>query len=143
MPETQSASNHTRFDPVWHFFVAPVFLLNVVFAVYLLIRDWHTHWRRDGWGLVVSLALLLLTATVRGYSLKVQDRVIRLEERLRLSAMLSPAEVAAINGKQLIALRFASDAEVAALARRAVAERLEPKAIKASIVTWRPDHDRV
>lgn len=143
MPEPQSAKNHTRFDPLWHFFVAPVLLINVGVAIYLAGHEWSTDWKRGIWGVIISLALLLLAATVRGYALKLQDRLIRLEERVRLGSVLMPEEFAALTSKQLLALRFASDGEAVGLARRALAEHLEPKAIKESIVTWRPDHSRV
>ena len=95
---------------------------------------------------VLSVAAVLLLLRLRQYPLKVQDRVIRLEERLRLQA-LAPAEwrpqIQRLTEDQLIALRFASDHEVATLAQQAVAENLTRKQIKERIRDWRPDEWRV
>jgi hypothetical protein len=86
---------------------------------------------------------LLLTFKTRIYSLANQDRIIRLEERLRIAALVPAADVLKLSTKQLIALRFASDAELPALVGRTLAENLDPKAIKRSIATWRPDYHRI
>jgi hypothetical protein len=78
--EPQNFANHTRWHPAFHFFILPVMLINLVWAIVTFVK---APGGSSGWWIVVSVALLLLTVFVRTYSLKVQDRVIRLEERLR------------------------------------------------------------
>lgn len=140
---TQSLKNHARLDPPYHIVLALVFFLNVVYSIVHLVR--HVSWG-NGWFVVLSLAAFLLLLRLRQYPLKVQDRVIRLEERLRLQA-LAPAEwqpqISRLTEGQLIALRFASDEEVVALAQQALAENLSRKQIKERIRNWRPDEWRV
>ena len=146
MAAPQSAQNHTRWDPVFHFFLAPVLLINLVESVIWCVHHFGIHPRAGIWYIVMSLALFLLAGTMRRYSLTVQDRVIRLEERLRLAALAPAAEFPLLQNltiPQYVALRFASDAEVPALALHAAQENLTPKQIKASISTWRPDDHRV
>jgi hypothetical protein len=91
------------------------------------------------------LSVCALITTSRTYTTALQDRIIRLEERLRLKELLPPArhpEISYLTTKQLVALRFASDHEVPALVTRALEESLAPKEIKQAIVTWRPDYER-
>lgn len=139
----QNFKNHTRLDPAFHFLVVPVLLANLVRALVQVVR--HVDGGR-AWAVIVALALFVLATIVRTYSLKVQDRVILLEERIRMAALM-PLESRQfqreLTTRQMIALRFASDAELAGLAERAVRERLAPKAIKEQIVNWRPDTHRV
>jgi hypothetical protein len=145
MAQPQSIKNHTRFDPLFHFFALPVLLLNVILAIYHTVRLWPVHWRLDLWWIVVSVALLVLAGALRSATLRVQDRIIRLEEQLRLADLLPESQLGLIEKltiRQFIGLRFASDAEVPALASRAVAEGLTEKQIKQSIVRWRPDEYR-
>ncbi|MGB8012355.1 MAG: DUF6526 family protein [Terriglobales bacterium] len=139
----QSYSHHTRYDPLFHFFILPVFAITLIASIVHLIRWPGLHY---AWLVVFMLAALFALFTMRLYSLRVQDRVIRLEERLRLMSLLDPAlrvRIGEITEAQLIALRFASDAELPALAARALNEKLAGPEIKKAIQQWRPDYWRV
>ena len=146
MPEPQNYKNHTRFDPVWHYVLLPLFLLNIIFSIWATIRHWPDHPHLFPWWIVMSFVLFVAVGKARGHSLKVQDRIIRLEERLRFATLL-PADLLAgsqsLTERQIIALRFASDDELPGLVRRTLDENLEPKQIKQSINNWRPDYFRV
>jgi len=142
MPKQQSAASHTALDPLFHFLLVPFFLLNLILAIVVAVRT-HGNHLHLWWLVLVALALLLLTFKTRTYSLANQDRIIRLEERLRIATLVPAADALKLSTKQLIALRFASDAELPALVARTLAENLDPKAIKQSIATWRPDHHRI
>ncbi len=146
MPVPQNFSNHTRWYPPFHFFVLPVLLLNIIFSIYITVHEWphseHTHL----WWVVMAIVFFVMAGTSRNGALAAQDRIIRLEERLRLAALLPSedrAHIDELTTKQLIALRFASDAEIPALVRKTLTQNLESKAIKQSIVNWRGDYDRV
>jgi hypothetical protein len=146
MPTPQTLKNHTRFHPPFHFFLVPVLLLNLIFSIYATIHHWPAHRHLHLWWIVMSIVFFVMAGIARGGAIKVQDRVIRLEERLRLAALLPSedrAHIDELSTKQLIALRFASDAELPALVHKTLTQNLEPKAIKESITTWRPDYDRV
>ena len=142
--EPQNFANHTRWHPPFHFFILPVMIINFFWSVVVFIKvpDWNS-----GWWIVVSLALLLLTFFVRTNALKVQDRIIRLEERLRYQQLLSPALTAltaALTPSQICALRFAGDDELAELLNQVVAGQFRrPKDIKLAIKNWRADTFRV
>ena len=139
----QTYKNHARFFPLYHFFVTPVLLLNVVNAIR------HVYLRPSlatGWALIVAAAFVGLALAARLMALTVQDRVIRLEMRLRLEKLL-PADLRAriddLTPKQLVALRFASDAELADLVRDVLAGKLATqKAIKESVRNWNGDYLR-
>jgi hypothetical protein len=146
MAQPQSFKNHARFDPAFHFFLLPLLLLNLIFAIYATIHAWpsfpHTHL----WWIVMSIVFFVMAGLSRGYALKNQDRIIRLEEQLRLADLLPENQLGLIDAltiDQFVGLRFASDAEVATLAQRAVAEKLDRKQIKQSITNWRPDNQRI
>ena len=144
----QSFQNHTRFDPLFHFVLLPLFLLNFLFHCVEFVRllmNGGNDWMRPLWALVVSLGLLLLTFKTRLYALKIQDRVIRLEERLRLQSILPEglrSRIPELTESQLIGLRFASDGEVTALAQAALDNKMDLKQIKQAVRTWRPDNFR-
>lgn len=140
----QTYANHTRWHAPFHFFVAPVMLINLFWSIVQLFRQ--PDWER-GWWVVVSAALLVLTFLVRINPLKAQDRLIRLEERLRLHEVL-PSDLAAQIGSlrtgQLVALRFAPDEELEGLVRQVLDGQLtKPAEIKRAIKNWRPDYLRV
>jgi len=146
MSEPQNYKNHGRFDPMFHFFIAPVLLLNIAAAITWYVRHRPTHIHSGPWIILLSVALFMLAGITRGYALKAQDRVIRLEERLRIASLVSPSELAELDSltmKQYVALRFASNPELPELARRAIRENLTQKQIKQAIVAWRADNDRI
>ncbi|MFZ0951379.1 MAG: DUF6526 family protein [Candidatus Sulfotelmatobacter sp.] len=139
----QTFANHARFDPLFHFFVLPVFVLSTLAAIVLFL--WHPS-LRCAWRFVLLAAGTVAVFKIRLYALRVQDRVIRLEERLRLASLLpesSRSRIPELTESQLIALRFASDTELPMLAQRALAEKLSAADIKKAIQTWRPDYWRV
>jgi hypothetical protein len=146
MPEPQNYKNHTRFHPPFHFFVLPILLLNFFFAIWALIRHWPNHAHLFSWWIILSIGLFMGFGLTRSYALKAQDRIIRLEEKLRFTALL-PADLLArsqaLTVRQIIGLRFASDAELPALVKRALDENLTEKQIKQAITSWRPDYLRV
>jgi Family of unknown function (DUF6526) len=139
----QNFANHVKFDPLFHFFLLPVAAITIILAVYNLIRNFGFS---AAWMLVLSIAFAVLIFKARVYALKAQDRVIRLEERLRL-AMLLPeplrSRIPELTEGQLVALRFAPDGEVAALADKALSSKMRGAEIKKGIVNWRPDYFRI
>lgn len=143
MSKTQDLKHHAKFDPPFHFVLGPFLLLNLIVVIVHLVR--HPNWW-NGWLVVVSLVLWIPAFKLRLYPLKVQDRVIRLEERLRLQT-LAPAEwhsqIFRLSEDQLIGLRFAADEEVVALAKQALEEKLSRKQIKERIRNWRADDWRL
>lgn len=139
----QTLANHARWDPAFHFFALPVALITVIVTVVNLFRA-------PGWGngclVMIALGAFVLALRVRRYATKLQDRVIRLEERIRLTSILQEplrSRVGDLTPSQLIGLRFASDAELPALVKRALAEKLDRKTIKQAITNWRADDLRV
>ena len=146
MAQPQSFKNHTRFDPPIHFFVFPLLLVNLGFSVYATIHAWPGYMHTHLWWIVMSVVFIVWAMKTRIYALMNQDRIIRLEEQLRLADLLPESQLGLVETltiKQLVALRFASDGEAAALAARAVSEGLTPKQIKEAIVAWKPDTNRV
>jgi hypothetical protein len=146
MAAPQTLQNHARFDPPFHFFVLPMLLLNFIFSIYATIHAWPRYQHTHLWWIVMSVVFFVMAGLGRGATLRAQDRIIRLEEHLRLQALLQAEDRAHIHEltiKQLIALRFASDAEIPALVRKTLTQNLEPQAIKQSIINWRADYHRV
>jgi len=140
----QNLENHAKFVPAFHFFVIPMAAIDFGWQIY--------RWKAAGFTLdgfesiLLAAALLVGFLYARFFALRVQDRVIRLEERLRCQRLLPPdlqPRIAEFTSGQLVALRFASDAELPMLARKVLAEKLtERKAIKQLIKNWKPDYQR-
>jgi hypothetical protein len=141
--DSQTLKNHTRFFPLYHFFVLPVLMINVLVAVWQVYKDPSA---ATTWSLVVALALVMLALTARVMALTVQDRLIRLEMRLRMQQLLPPelaARIGEIGRPQFVALRFASDAELPDLVREVLTGKLgTQKAIKERVRNWQPDYFR-
>jgi hypothetical protein len=139
----QSYSNHRRFMPLFHFFALPVILLYVIYSIIHTVR--HVAWSNLA-EVAFGVAVLTFALATRGMVITVQDRLIRLEMRLRLSQLL-PAEtkvrIDELRPGQLVALRFASDAEMPALVARVFAgEFANGDAIKRAITAWQADRLR-
>ncbi|HJV88787.1 MAG TPA: DUF6526 family protein [Holophagaceae bacterium] len=139
----QTFANHRRLDPLYHGLNA---ILYVAFLVFAARATWKGTALPPVAFLLLALGLLVHWVKTRAYALRVQDRVIRLEERLRLATLL-PEELRAraldLRPSQYVGLRFASDDEVADLVRQLLAENLDGGAIKQRIKVWRPDVFRV
>src|SRR5260221_1270517 len=136
----QSYQKHTRWLPPFHFFVVPVLLINVMNAGRHVWMDPSRHF---AWELIVAAALFMVAFLSRAQAVTVQDRVIRLEMRLRLRGILPPdlqPNIEALTHRQLVAMRFASDAEMADLVRDVLAGKLSTsKEIKMRIKSWQAD----
>lgn len=140
----QTFANHVRLIPIYHFVAFGILVVSLVASGYALAREPSF---ATGLGFAVAFALIILFLAMRVFALTVQDRVIRLEERMRLERLL-PADqrgrIDEIGVRQLVALRFASDAELPALARAVLDGELDdPREIKRRVKTWRPDYLRV
>jgi hypothetical protein len=139
----QTYANHTRWDPMVHFFVLPVAGVNAVVAIVNLIRSPSL---LAGWIVILAIAAVVAVLKLRLYPLKAQDRIIRLEERLRLAQLLPGplrSRIGDLTEAQLVGLRFASDGEVPALAEKALGSGMSQKEIKQAIANWRADYFRV
>ena len=141
MPQTYA--NHTRLDPAFHFFLLPVAALTIILAVYNVIRSFSL---AHLWFVVLAVAFAVAILKIRLYALKAQDRVIRLEERLRLATLCADpwrARIPELTENQLIALRFAADTECPELVEKALTAKMSNVEIKKAIRNWRPDYFRI
>jgi Family of unknown function (DUF6526) len=140
MSETQNLQNHTKLVPGFHFFVLPLLVINLIWSIVDMVHGFSAQSARSA---VVALALLMLAFTTRLMALTVQDRVIRLEMRLRLQQLLSAdlrPRIPEFTIGQLVSLRFAGDAELPDLARKVLQDKVtNRKAIKELVRDWQPD----
>jgi hypothetical protein len=139
----QTLANHARYVPGYHFVTG---ILTLIVLAWSLYRAGTIRTPDTFLAVIVGAVLILQFWYLRQFPLRVQDRLIRLEERLRIGALLPPdlkARCSDLTADQLIALRFASDEEVGALAKRVLSERISDRAaIKALVVNWRADEMR-
>jgi hypothetical protein len=144
MAEAQSYKSHAKNVPLYHYVLLPILLVNFVFSLY---RLWQDPAKLTVWAVVMAFAFIVTALFARVFALKAQDRLIRLEERMRMRELLPPDMQARINDftpDQLVAIRFASDAELPALATTVLNGNIQKRAeIKKLIKHWRPDHCRV
>ncbi len=139
----QSYANHVRYHPLYHFFISPVVWINVLVALWITIRHFAI---LTLWNLVMAIAIASMALVLRIYAVKNQNRIIRLEERLRLAQLLPEdlrSRIPEIRTTDLVALRFASDEEVVDLVRAVLANEAHGKEIKQRVRNWRPDYLRV
>lgn len=141
--QEQNYANHVRVDPMFHQVIFFLSLIAVLLALWIVIRYFSLSAIEL---LLLAVIVLLVALRLRAYATKLQDRIIRTEERLRLQALCtgpSASRIGELTIDQLIGLRFASDAEVPALVDKTLAQNLSKTDIKRAIVHWRPDNYRV
>ena len=143
MAKPQNFGNHVKLVPLFHFFVLPMFGVNLVWSIVRCVRFFSAYSVEQ---VFLALAFALGALYARLFALSVQDRVIRLEMRLRLRQLLSPElrpRILEFTASQLVALRFASDEELPSLARKVLDEKMtDRKTIKKLIQRWEPDYLR-
>jgi hypothetical protein len=141
--QTQTFENHAKFVPSYHFLTFTILLTNLALAAWRLFRGPSPD---TVVALLLAVALVLMFFHLRVFPLKVQDRVIRLEMRLRLAEVLPEdlrPRIRDLTPGQLVALRFAGDAELPGLVRQVLEGKLEGRtAIKKAIKDWQPDYLR-
>jgi hypothetical protein len=139
----QTLENHAKLDPKFHFVLVPFALANIIHTTYRCIKNPSFD---SAWAAAFALFFGFAVFLIRIYSLKVQDRLIRLEERLRMQSVLPAhlqSRIGELKESQIVGLRFASDAELPGLVEAALSQSLPQKEIKQRIKTWRPDYFRV
>ena len=139
----QNYANHVRWVPLYHFVISTILLVNLVWSIWRLVKgfSWPTVL-----GVLMALAFFGIFLFARVFALAAQDRIIRLEMRLRLKEKLSSdlqSRIVELTPDQLIGLRFAGDGELAGLVREALEKKLSRKEIKLKVRDWQADHLRV
>lgn len=139
----QNFKNHVRYVPLWHF-ITPLLVLAVMTgSIIHLVRSSGTDKYAAALLVMISFVLVILFVYARSFALRAQDRAIRTEENFRHYILTGQPHDSRLRMAQIIALRFASDAEMPALAKRAAEEKLSQKQIKKVIQSWRADYYRV
>ena len=121
-----------------------VWLLAMI-ALVLMVQQFRGRETRDVAIMALVFAMFVVGWISRAYIVRLQDRIIMLEMKVRVAELLpagADAQLAKLTKQQIVALRFASDDELQALLDRAVRDNMAPKEIKAAVKNWRPDHYR-
>jgi len=144
MSDTQSAASHAKMVPMYHYVGFLLLLIPTVYFAVMMVREPSLGAMMP---VLFGVGVIISTFFARLFPLGVQDRVIRLEERLRLERVL-PEEmhgrIAEISTTHLVALRFASDDELTDLTNRVLAgDFADRKSVKEAIKNWRADHQRI
>jgi hypothetical protein len=140
---SQNFKNHTRLEPIYHYLTIPLILAVLIGAINNVRESTEGNLYSATLILAICVAMVIIYIYARRFALKAQDRAIRAEENFRHYILTGKPLDARLSMEQIIALRFAADAELPALAQRAVNEGLSNKAIKQAIQHWRADHHRV
>ena len=141
--QQQTFANHAKFDVLFHFVLSPIALAQLIVAIVRVVRVFSLG---SVWILVLSFAGVIVVLRMRSFAMGLQDRIVRLEERIRLGAVLQEplrSRINELSTDQLIGLRFASDAELPGLVKRALDEKLGRADIKKAVTNWQPDFARV
>jgi hypothetical protein len=143
--QEQSYAKHAKFVPMFHFVLGPIILVTLIGSFVNLWQSLGDHERLYNASLIaaISVALILLFFITRSFAMGVQDRAIRAEENLRHFILTGKRLDPRLTIKQIVGLRFASDAEFEELARKAAESNLPQNEIKKAVTNWRADHDRV
>jgi hypothetical protein len=141
--QPQTLANHTKWDPLFHFILMPIAAINLIVVI---VHVYRNPTLLSAWILVLAVAAVLTLFKMRLYSLKVQNRLICLEEKVRMRTVLPAshhAHIDQLTPTQFVGLRFAADEELTSLVERAAKEKLSRADIKKAIVKWRADEYRV
>ncbi|WP_342046179.1 DUF6526 family protein [Bacillus sp. OTU530] len=143
--KSQDYKNHTRMHPLYHYVLSLLVLGTLIAAVTNMVRAINkgTNILQAVILVFIMIIIIIVTALVRMYALKAQDRAIRAEESLRYYVLTGKLPDPALTMGQIVALRFAEDSEFVDLCKKAAAEGLKPADIKKAIKNWKADHNRI
>lgn len=139
----QNFKNHSRFHPLFHFFAIPLALITLIGAINNAVNSSDDNFYSAMLLVVVTVLIITTLLVARLSALKAQDRAIKIEENFRHYLLTGKPVDSRLTMSQIISLRFASDEEFPALAKKAVDEKLDSKSIKKAIKNWRGDYYRV
>ncbi|MGM0847390.1 MAG: DUF6526 family protein [Bacillota bacterium] len=139
----QNYKNHTQADPLFIGGIGLLSLITFILSVVFFIQNMRGQLLLSVIVVLFALIFLFVTVRLRGYALKLQDRIIRGEENFRYYRLTGNLLDSRLSLKQVIALRFADDTEYPGLVERALSENLSPDEIKKAVRNWKADHHRV
>lgn len=138
----QNYKNHSRYIPIYHFVTSAAIIAVIIGSIINLVKSSKENLYSASLLVMIAFILLVLWWYARGFALRAQDRAIRAEENFRHFILTGKPFDSRLRMGQIIALRFASDEELPALAQKATKENLKGSEIKKQIKKWRADHNR-